>query len=154
MPFDAEGRPPSPPSQRQPAHDIFQQTGLRHERAQLGIVTEAWSPLASGQVLDDPVITQIADAHGRTPRTVVIRWHLQLGNVVIPKSVTPERIIENFNVFDFTIIDDEMAAIEALDAGTASDPTHTRSHGPEHPASRRPVKRRAGCWRLVSPSIG
>jgi 2,5-diketo-D-gluconate reductase A len=103
-------------------HPRFQQTGLRHEHAELGIVTEAWRPLAHGQVLDDPVITQIADTHGRTPAQVVIRWHLQLGNVVIPKSVTPERIIENFNVFDFTLSNDEMAAIEALDAGDRIGP--------------------------------
>ena len=103
-------------------HPRFQQTGLRHEHAELRIVTEAWSPLAQGQVLDDPAITQIADAHSKTPAQVVIRWHLQLGNVVIPKSVTPERIVENFDVFDFSLTDDEMASIEALDAGERTGP--------------------------------
>lgn len=103
-------------------HPVFQQAGLRREHEELGIVTEAWSPLAQGQVLDDPVIAQIAQAHGKTPGQVVIRWHLQLGNVVIPKSVTPERIEENFDVFDFHLSASEMEAIEALDAGTRTGP--------------------------------
>ncbi len=103
-------------------HPRFQQAGLRREHADLGIVTEAWSPLAQGQVLDDPVITQIAQAHGKTAGQVVIRWHLQLGNVVIPKSVTPERIVENFDVFDFELTAEEMDAIEALDAGERTGP--------------------------------
>lgn len=103
-------------------HPRFQQAGLRHEHAELGIVTEAWSPLAQGQVLKDPTVTEIAEAHRKTPGQVVIRWHLQLGNVVIPKSVTPERIIENLDVFDFALSTDEMAAIEALDAGERIGP--------------------------------
>ena len=103
-------------------HPRFQQTGLRHEHAELGILTEAWSPLAQGAVLDDPVITRIADAHGKTPGQVVIRWHLQLGNVVIPKTVTPDRIIENFDVLDFSLTEEDMASIEALDAGERIGP--------------------------------
>jgi 2,5-diketo-D-gluconate reductase A len=103
-------------------HPRLQQIGLRHEHEELGIVTEAWSPLAQGRVLDDPTITEIAHAHGKTPGQAVIRWHLQLGNVVIPKSVTPERIIENFDVFDFNLSSDQMAAIEALDAGERTGP--------------------------------
>jgi 2,5-diketo-D-gluconate reductase A len=103
-------------------HPRLQQVGLRHEHEELGIVTEAWSPLAQGRVLDDPTITEIAKAHGKTPGQVVIRWHLQLGNVVIPKSVTPERIIENFDVFDFNLSTDQMAAIDALDAGERTGP--------------------------------
>jgi 2,5-diketo-D-gluconate reductase A len=98
-------------------HPYFQQQGLRHEHEELGIVTEAWSPLAQGQVLDDPVIQAAAQAHSRTPGQVVIRWHLQLGNVVIPKSVAAERIEQNFDVFDFELDESEMQAIEALDAG-------------------------------------
>ena len=86
-------------------HPYFQQVGLRREHEELGIVTEAWSPLAQGEVLEDPVIVEIAEAHAKTPGQVVIRWHLQLGNVVIPKSVTPERIVENFDVFDFELSD-------------------------------------------------
>ena len=103
-------------------HPYFQQAGLRHEHEQLGIVTEAWSPLGRGAVLDDPVITGLAEAHGRTPAQVVIRWHLQLGNVVIPKSVTPERIVENFDVFGFHLSGEEMASIEALDRGDRIGP--------------------------------
>jgi diketogulonate reductase-like aldo/keto reductase len=103
-------------------HPRLQQTGLRREHAELGIVTEAWSPLAQGRVLDDPTIVEIAEAHGKTPGQVVIRWHLQLGNVVIPKSVTPEWIIENFDVFDFNLSVAQMAAIETLDAGERTGP--------------------------------
>jgi 2,5-diketo-D-gluconate reductase A len=103
-------------------HPLLQQHGLRREHADLGIVTEAWSPLAQGEVLDDPAITAIADAHGTTPGQVVIRWHLQLGNVVIPKSVTPKRIEQNFDVFGFELSEAEMASIEALDAGHRTGP--------------------------------
>jgi 2,5-diketo-D-gluconate reductase A len=103
-------------------HPRLQQPGLRREHADRGIVTEAWSPLAKGRVLDDPVIVGLAEAHERTPAQVVIRWHLQLGNVVIPKSVTPERIEENFAVFDFHLSEAEMAAIESLDVGERTGP--------------------------------
>ena len=68
-------------------------------------------------MLDDPAITEIAEAHDRTPGQVVLRWHIQLGNIVIPKSVTPKRIEENLAIFDFELSEDEMEAIEALDAG-------------------------------------
>jgi 2,5-diketo-D-gluconate reductase A len=103
-------------------HPRLQQPELRRVHAEHGIVTEAWSPLAQGAVLDDPAITQIAEAHDVTPGQVVIRWHLQLDNVVIPKSVTPERIEQNFDVFGFELGDDEMRAIEALDAGERTGP--------------------------------
>jgi 2,5-diketo-D-gluconate reductase A len=103
-------------------HPRFQQPGLRREHADLGIATEAWSPLAQGAVLDDPVIVRLAEAHDKTPGQVVLRWHLQLGNVVIPKSVTPERIEQNLDVFDFHLSDDEMAEIEELDAGERIGP--------------------------------
>jgi diketogulonate reductase-like aldo/keto reductase len=103
-------------------HPRLQQHGLRREHADLGIVTEAWSPLAKGQVLDDPTIVEIAKTHERTPAQVVIRWHVQLGNVVIPKSVTPERIEENFAVFDFHLTEAEMAGIEQLDVGERTGP--------------------------------
>jgi diketogulonate reductase-like aldo/keto reductase len=107
-------------------HPYLQQRELRTEHERLGILTEAWSPLAQGEVLDDPTITRISEGHGKTPGQVVIRWHLQLGNVVIPKSVTPERIAQNFDVFGFELSDDDMAAIEALDRGhrTGPDPDH------------------------------
>ncbi len=103
-------------------HPYFQQVGLRHEHDELDIVTEAWSPLGQGLELEDPVIVQIAEAHAKTPAQAIIRWHLQLGNVVIPKSVTPERIEENFDVFDFELSDGEMEAIRELDAGRRIGP--------------------------------
>ena len=107
-------------------HPYFQQRELRRAHEELGIVTEAWSPLAQGAVLDEPTITKIADAHGKTPGQVVIRWHLQLGNVVIPKSVTPERIAQNFDVFDFDLSGEEMGAIEALDRNKRIGPDPDR----------------------------
>ena len=103
-------------------HPLFQQAGLRREHEDLGVLTEAWSPLAQGQVLDDPAIAEIAEAHGKTAGQVVIRWHLQLGNVVIPKSATQSRIEENFDVFDFELGESEMEAIEALDSGDRIGP--------------------------------
>jgi 2,5-diketo-D-gluconate reductase A len=103
-------------------HPHLQQAPLRKLHEELGIVTEAWSPLAQGQVLDDPPIVEIATAHSKSPGQVVIRWHLQLGNVVIPKSVTPDRIAENFDVFDFQLSDAEMASIETLEKNTRIGP--------------------------------
>jgi 2,5-diketo-D-gluconate reductase A len=103
-------------------HPYFQQVGLRREHADLGIVTEAWSPLAQGKVLGDPALVEIAEAHGVTTGQVTIRWHLQLGNVVFPKSVTQERIEQNFDVFGFTLTDAEMDVIATLDAGDRIGP--------------------------------
>jgi 2,5-diketo-D-gluconate reductase A len=103
-------------------HPYFQQAGLRHEHDQLEIVTEAWSPLGQGLELEGPVIVAIAEAHGKTPAQTIIRWHLQLGNVVIPKSVTPARIEENFDVFDFELSGEEMERIRELDAGKRIGP--------------------------------
>jgi len=82
-----------------------------------GIVTEAWSPIAQGGVLGDPVITGIAQKLGRTPAQVVLRWHIQLGNIVFPKSTTPARISENFEIFDFELGPEDMDAITSLDRG-------------------------------------
>ena len=103
-------------------HPRLQQPGLRREHADRGIVTEAWSPLAKGRVLDDPVIVAIAEAHERTPAQVVLRWHLQLGNVAIPKSVTPDRIQQNIEVFDFELTAADMGAITALGSGERVGP--------------------------------
>jgi 2,5-diketo-D-gluconate reductase A len=100
----------------------LQQHGLRREHADHGIVTEAWSPLAKGEVLGDPELVRIAAEHERTPAQVVLRWHIQLGNVIFPKSATPERIEENFRLFDFHLTDADMAAIETLDAGKRTGP--------------------------------
>ncbi|MEU7820031.1 aldo/keto reductase [Catellatospora sp. NPDC049133] len=99
-------------------HPRFPQEELRKLHAVHDIATEAWSPLGQGKgLLDDPVLGRIAAKHGRTPAQVVLRWHLQLGNVVIPKSVTPSRIVENIAVFDFALDDEDMAAIAGLDNG-------------------------------------
>jgi 2,5-diketo-D-gluconate reductase A len=103
-------------------HPYLQQEPLRRLHEELGIVTEAWSPLAQGEVLDDSTITSIADDHGKTPGQVVIRWHIQLGNVVFPKSVTPERIQENFDVFDFELSDEQMQALAGLEKGERIGP--------------------------------
>ncbi|CAL9317555.1 aldo/keto reductase [Streptomyces sp. NPDC003090] len=103
-------------------HPGLQQSELRSAHAELGIATEAWSPLAQGAVLKDEAITDIAGRHGKSPAQVVLRWHLQLGNIVIPKSVTPERIRQNLDVFDFTLTDDEMTAIAGLDRDLRTGP--------------------------------
>ena len=84
-----------------------------------GIATEAWAPIAQGQVLDDAALAPIAERHGKSPAQVVLRWHIQRGNIVFPKSVTPARIRENFEIFDFELGPDEVAAIDALDRGEA-----------------------------------
>ena len=110
-------------------HPRLQQAELRRFHAEHGIVTEAWSPIAKGRVLDDPVITELASSDGKTPAQVVLRWHLQLGNVVIPKSVTPERIDENFQIFDSALDDDAMRRIEALDAGQRTGPDPATFNG-------------------------
>ncbi|MEU1410693.1 aldo/keto reductase [Streptomyces sp. NPDC005731] len=103
-------------------HPGLQQSELRALHTELGIATEAWSPLAQGAVLGDDAITTIAQRQDRSPAQVVLRWHLQLGNIVIPKSVTPARIRENLDVFDFTLSDDEMAAITTLDRDLRTGP--------------------------------
>ncbi|WP_030936723.1 aldo/keto reductase [Streptomyces sp. NRRL S-646] len=96
-------------------HPHLQQHAAREYHAEQGIATEAWSPLGSGKgLLEVPAIVAIAQKHGRTPAQVVLRWHLQLGNVVIPKSVTPSRIKENIEVFDFSLDTEDLAAISAL----------------------------------------
>jgi 2,5-diketo-D-gluconate reductase A len=105
-------------------HPRFQQAELRAWHAEHGIATEAWSPLGQGALLDEDAIVAIAERHGRTPAQTILRWHLQLGNIVIPKSVTPERIRENIRVFDFELSEEEMAEFEAIDGGRrfGSDP--------------------------------
>ncbi|WP_402463036.1 aldo/keto reductase [Isoptericola aurantiacus] len=90
---------------------------VRAVDAEHGIVTEAWSPLGRGQVLEDPTVVRIAGNLGRTPAQVVLRWHLERGDVIFPKSVTPARIQENFELFDFELSEADMADITALDRG-------------------------------------
>jgi 2,5-diketo-D-gluconate reductase A len=96
-------------------HPGFTQESLRKFHAEHGIVTESWSPLGRGHgLLDQAVVRDIADGHAKTPAQVVLRWHVQLGCVVIPKSTRPERIRENIDVFDFELAGDEMAALSAI----------------------------------------
>ena len=97
-------------------HPRFQQKDVRAANTKLGVATESWSPLGSGRLLGDPAIGKVAAKHGRTPAQAIIRWHLQEGLIVIPKSVTPARIAENFDVFGFTLDAEDMAAFAALDS--------------------------------------
>lgn len=103
-------------------HPRLQQAELRAWHADHDITTEAWSPLAQGDLLEDGTIETVAAHHDRTPAQAILRWHLQLGNVVIPKSATPERIRENYELFDFSLSEDDMAALERLDAGERIGP--------------------------------
>jgi 2,5-diketo-D-gluconate reductase A len=98
------------------------QDELRAFNADHEIVTEAWSPIARGKVADDPVIQEIGKQHGKSPAQVTLRWHLQRGDVVFPKSVTRSRVEENFDVFDFELDESAMAAISALDRGERTGP--------------------------------
>jgi 2,5-diketo-D-gluconate reductase A len=103
-------------------HPRLQQLELRRFHEEHGIKTEAWSPLGQGALLDDPTIEKIASAHGRTPAQIVLRWHIQLGNIVIPKSVTPSRIEENFKIFDFELSDHDMHALFELNREERTGP--------------------------------
>jgi diketogulonate reductase-like aldo/keto reductase len=104
-------------------HPYLRQDELRAFDAKHDIATEAWSPLAKGgDLLSEPAIVALAEKHGRTPAQVVIRWHLQLGNIVIPKSVTPTRIRENFDVFGFSLTGAEVASLSTLDKGERTGP--------------------------------
>ncbi|MGW4596915.1 aldo/keto reductase [Streptomyces sp. NPDC004457] len=103
-------------------HPGFQQEELRAFHERHGIATEAWSPLAQGAVLGDQAVTDLAARYGVSPAQVVLRWHLQIGNVVIPKSVTPERIRQNLDVFGFELTDDDLRSLAALDRGLRTGP--------------------------------
>ncbi|MGW4369420.1 aldo/keto reductase [Nocardia takedensis] len=116
-------------------HPYFRQSDVLAVDSEHGVLNQAWSPIGgitfyrdSGHTstLEDPVITGIAAAHDRTPAQVMLRWHLQQGRQVIPKSVTPSRIAENFAVFDFALTADELAAIDALDTGKRGGPEPER----------------------------
>jgi len=108
-------------------HPQFPQAALRAYHAEHGIATEAWSPIGQGgDLLQDGRLRALADEHGRSPAQVVLRWHIQLGNIVFPKSVTPERIRENIDVFDFELSADDMAVVDGLDTGTRKGPDPNR----------------------------
>jgi 2,5-diketo-D-gluconate reductase A len=100
-------------------HPYFGNGDVRSYGREHGIVTEAWAPIARGNIVDDPAVTRIAAAVGKSPAQVVLRWHIQRGDVVFPKSVTPQRIRENFGLFDFELGEADMAALSALDKGEA-----------------------------------
>ncbi len=102
------------------AHPYFTNEAAREASLQHGTLVEAWSPIAQGAVLDDEVIGKIAASHGRTPSQVTLRWHVQRGDIVFPKSTHRDRMEENFAIFDFELSEDEVAAISALDGGESS----------------------------------
>jgi len=114
-------------------HPYFRQTAVLQANAEHGIVSQAWSPIGGitfypgwgdnrRSTLDDPTVGEIAAAHGKTPAQVMLRWHLDQGRQVIPKSTNPTRIAENLDVFDFALTDDELAAVDALDTGHRGGP--------------------------------
>ena len=98
-------------------HPYFANDEVRAYGREHGIATEAWSPIAQGKVLGDPVVERIADAVGKSPAQVVLRWHVQRGDIVIPKSVSPYRMKSNFELFDFELDGSDMIAISTLDDG-------------------------------------
>jgi 2,5-diketo-D-gluconate reductase A len=103
-------------------HPYLVQDELVAFDADRGIATEAWSPLARSKVLSEPLLVEIASRHGKTTAQVVLRWHLQRGSIVIPKTASPERMRENFAVFDFVLSDDELAAISTLGRNERTGP--------------------------------
>ncbi|WP_448810737.1 aldo/keto reductase [Agromyces bauzanensis] len=105
-------------------HPWLPQTALREFHERLDIRTEAWSPLARGRILGTPLLDDLADKHGRSPAQVVLRWHIEIGNVVIPKASSPERLRENLDVFDFALDAEDLALIASLETGgrTGRDP--------------------------------
>lgn len=111
-----------PPINQIEMHPQFRQDELRAYHREHGIVTEAWSPLAKARILDEPVLRAISEHHHRTAAQVVLRWHLQLGNVVIPKSITPARIEANLDLFGFELSESEMDEISSLDRGRRTGP--------------------------------
>lgn len=111
-----------PPVDQIELHPGLQQREAVAECSAHDIAVEAWSPLAQGDVLQDPSIAAIAGRVGRTPAQVILRWHIQSGRIVIPKSVTPSRIAENFELFDFELSGDDVAALDSLDGGKRIGP--------------------------------
>jgi len=103
-------------------HPYLPQTELRQFHDLHGIATEAWSPIAQGAVLTDPIIASIAGRLGRTPAQVVLRWHIQIGSIAIPKSVKPSRIVENIEIFDFELSEEDLNAIAGLDRARHTGP--------------------------------
>jgi 2,5-diketo-D-gluconate reductase A len=113
----ADGAQTVPAVNQVEVHPYFINEQVRAYGKAHGIATEAWSPIAQGKVLDDEVITGTAKALGKTPAQVVLRWHIQRGDIVFPKSVSAERVKSNFEIFDFELSDQHVASISALDRG-------------------------------------
>lgn len=111
-------------------HPLLNQAAMRAVNAENNVATEAYGPLGVGRLLDHPAVTAVAEAHGKTPAQVLIRWSIQLGNIVIPRSATPERIVSNLEVFDFELTDEEMASLNGLDEGTRFRPDPETYTGP------------------------
>ena len=111
-------------------HPLLNQAEMRAANAEHDIVTEAYGPLGVGRLLDNPTVTSVAAEYGKSPAQVLIRWSLQLGNVVIPRSATPERIVENADVFEFELAAEHMDALNGLDEGTRFRPDPATYTGP------------------------
>lgn len=103
-------------------HPYFAQNEVRAFNAEHGIAIEAWSPIAQGQVLSDPVLIDVGEAHGKSAAQVALRWHLQRGDIIFPKSANPGRMAQNFDIFDFVLDDEQMARIDSLDRGQRIGP--------------------------------
>lgn len=110
-------------------HPALQQRDVEAFNAANGIATEAWSPLAQGALLQEPAVLEIAARHGRTPAQVILRWHLQQGRIIIPKSVTPARIRENLDVFNFSLSAEELTVIDGLERDGRTGPHPAEFHG-------------------------
>ncbi len=128
-------------------HPFFQRTTDQQLMREHGVQIESWGPFAEGKndLFTNPVLTEIGAAHGKSVAQVVLRWLIQRDVVVIPKSVRPDRMAQNLDVFDFDLTDDQLAAIDALDAGYAADPNQTaspskRSHGHPRGLTLHPVR--------------
>jgi 2,5-diketo-D-gluconate reductase A len=104
------------------AHPYLTQDDVRGFCAEHQIAVEAWSPIAQGKVLDDPTVTALAEKYGKTPAQIVLRWHIERGDIVFPKSVTPERIVENIDIFDFELDGEHVEAISALNRNERTGP--------------------------------
>ena len=134
-------------------HPFLTQDELRAFDAEHQIATEAWSPIAQGGVLDDPTIESIAEAHGKTPAQIVLRWHIELGNIVFPKSVTPARIKENFEIFDFELSAEEIGLISGAQQERAHR-TRTRTSSTTSRADQLRLRTNTGPGSSAGAGVG